>query len=92
MAETKTTAAAKATAAPKPVRRTRAERIEIHAATLEPRRAIGWVATLPFYVVGWVVGLILRGLWWLTSWAWSALVIGFREGREARKTKDSEQT
>lgn len=57
------------------------DRIEDRARSLKPARAVLGIVALPLYALGWLVGIIVRAVWWVLAWAWSAAVVGWREGR-----------
>ncbi|MGQ0669338.1 MAG: hypothetical protein ACT4PO_06660 [Actinomycetota bacterium] len=58
------------------------DRIEEKARTLQPRRLALSVVAFPLYGLGWLLGTIVRGIWWAGAWAWSALAVGFKDGRK----------
>lgn len=56
------------------------DRIEERARTLKPSRAVLGIVALPLYAVGWFVGIVVRAVWFVLAWAWTATVVGFRTG------------
>lgn len=56
-------------------------RIDEYAQNLEPRRAVIGAFTLPFWVVGFVVGVIVRGLWLVGAYIWAAAAVGYTTAR-----------
>lgn len=61
------------------------ERIESDARTITPTRSLlVLVACVPF-VLGWLVGIVVRGAWWALAWAISATRVGYRSARGQRR-------
>lgn len=58
-----------------------AARIESEARQLQPRRAALLVVALPLWALGWAAGAAFRAAWVVAAWAWTAVAIGFRDGR-----------
>lgn len=54
------------------------DRITNEARSLSPARIAATIITAPFFVIGWMVGLVFIAL----ALLWSAIVVGFRVGRE----------
>jgi hypothetical protein len=54
------------------------EKITAEARSLSPARIAATVVTAPFFVIGWVVGLVFVAV----ALLWSAAVVGFRAGRD----------
>ncbi|MCI0543028.1 MAG: hypothetical protein L0Z49_01110 [Actinobacteria bacterium] len=58
-------------------------RIEGHATAIEWRRTLLGV-TLPFFILGFTIGLVLRALWTVGVYLWSAAAVGFEAGFRPR--------
>lgn len=57
------------------------DRVHAEARELRPMRVLlTIVAAIPF-VIGALVGAIVRVLWFAFAWAWAAGVVGFRSAR-----------
>lgn len=56
---------------------THTDRIASMAATFAPLRLLLTVLALPFYVVGFLVGLVLVAVMWM----WAAVVVGVTDAR-----------
>lgn len=54
------------------------DRIANEARVLSPARIAATIITTPFFVVGWCVGVVFVAV----ALLWSAVVVGFRMGRE----------
>lgn len=54
------------------------DRITNEARTVSPARIAATIITAPFFLIGWIVGLVFVAL----ALLWSAVVVGFRSGRE----------
>jgi hypothetical protein len=54
------------------------DKITSEARSLSPTRIVATIITAPFFVIGWVVGLVFIAV----ALLWSAVVVGFRVGRE----------
>lgn len=68
------------------IRRVRlVERVREGARALEPRAALANVAAAIPYVLAWLIGLLFRGVWLCVAWVWTAVELGFREGRGGRR-------
>jgi hypothetical protein len=59
--------------------------VETEAALLKPQRVLLTLLSLPFFVLGAVIGFIVRFAWFTFSWCWTAIVVGYREARSTRK-------
>ena len=56
------------------------DKITNEASSLSPGRVAATVVTAPFFVVGWLVGIV----WLCVALLWSAGVVGFRSARSTR--------
>lgn len=54
------------------------DRITSEARSLSPARIAATVITAPFFLIGWIIGLVFIA----AALLWSATVVGFRVGRE----------
>ena len=57
------------------------ERIESEARSITPTRALLVVVACVPFVLGWLVGIVVRGAWWALAWAISATRVGYRSAR-----------
>lgn len=46
-----------------------------------PLRLLLTVLAVPFFVAGWLVGLIVRAVGFVAVWAWAACKAGFSDAR-----------
>lgn len=57
------------------------DQVHAEARELRPLRVLlSIVAAIPF-LIGLIVGSIVRALWVVFAWAWAACVVGFKAGR-----------
>lgn len=57
-------------------------RVDVEARKLNARRAALTLISLPFILVGLVVGVVFKVVWTALSWAYAAIKVGFELGRE----------
>lgn len=55
-------------------------RVDDHVSQIEPRRALVAIITIPLFVAGVVIGFLIRILWLIGVYLWSAAVVGFDTG------------
>ena len=60
------------------------ERIALEARELRPLRTLITVISAIFWMVGWLAGGLVRGLWFAVAWMWAAAVVGFRDAQKKR--------
>lgn len=53
------------------------DRVQAQAATVKPLQLLLTIFAAPFYVLGWLVGLVVVAL----AWAYAAVVMGYRDRR-----------
>lgn len=58
--------------------------VEQTTANIEPRRVLIGFVTIPFWLVGAILGLVFRVLFVAGVWMWAGLSLGFQTGRGAR--------
>lgn len=51
------------------------------ARSLKPVRVLIAVGTFPFLAIGFVLGVLVRAVWFVAAFCWAAAVVGFRKGR-----------
>ena len=54
--------------------------------SVSPGRVIATLVTVPFFVLGWLIGLVVTGVVLL----WSAAAVGFQSGRSVSPTRRHE--
>lgn len=57
------------------------ERVDREARALKFQRSVLAVVTAVLFALGWLVGIVFRGIWLVFAWAWAAAVVGFRTAR-----------
>ena len=57
------------------------ERVDAEARTYRFSRAVLNIITAVLFAVGWLIGIVFRGVWLVLAWAWAAAVVGFRTAR-----------
>lgn len=57
------------------------EQVDADARELKPHLVALTLITAVLFAVGWVVGLVFRGVWLLVAWALAAAKVGFNAGR-----------
>ncbi len=63
------------------------DRLDDYASTLEPRRAFVAAVAFPFWLVGFALGVIFRGLWLAGAYLWSAAAVGFDVGLGRKRSE-----
>ena len=61
--------------------RTLRDQVETEARELRPHLVVLTIITAVLFAVGWLVGVVFRGVWLVVAWAWTAARVGFRAGR-----------
>ncbi len=56
------------------------QRLEQEARRMSPAKTVATIAVSPFYGIGWVVAFLLRVLWNIFSWLYSAIRLGISDG------------
>lgn len=57
------------------------ERVDADARELRPHLVVLTIIAAVLFAIGWLVGIVLRGVWMLFAWAWAACKVGFKAGR-----------
>jgi hypothetical protein len=65
------------------------ERVENEARQIRPGRTVLTVIAAVLFAVGWLVGLVVRGVWLLISWSLAAAKVGFADARRPRRRDGS---
>lgn len=60
------------------------EKIDAEARKLDPAKAIATVVMLIPFLIGWFLGKV----WLVLTWMWAAGLVGWREARAPRPTRD----
>lgn len=57
------------------------DRVVDEARSHAPLRLLLTLLAVPFFVIGWAVGFVVRCVGFVAVWAWAAVKVGFRDGR-----------
>lgn len=57
------------------------ERVDSEARDLKPHLVVLTIITAVLFGLGWLVGIVFRGVWLVFAWAWTAAVVGFKAAR-----------
>lgn len=57
------------------------DRVTAEAQRMHPLKVLLTILAVPFFVVGWLVGVVVRAAAFVLVWAWAAIKVGFREAR-----------
>lgn len=58
------------------------ERVHVEANSVKPAAIILTLIAVPFVVVGWTVGAVVRGAVFLLGWAVAAAKVGYKQARK----------
>lgn len=57
------------------------EQVDADARNLKPHVALLTIVAAVLFAVGWLIGMVFRGVWLVIGWAWYAGVHGFKTAR-----------
>lgn len=63
------------------------DQVADRARTFAPARGALTILSVPFFVLGVLVGIV----WTAIAWAWAAVLVGVDQGRSWRADRDGEQ-
>lgn len=57
------------------------DQVDIEARELKPHLLALTIVTAVLFALGWLVGVVFRGVWLVVAWALAAAKVGFNAGR-----------
>lgn len=63
----------------------KADQVRAEASELDPARVLLTILFVAPFVVGWLVGMVVRACWTVLAWTWTAAVVGFRTARPSKE-------
>lgn len=65
-----------------------ADRVAVQALTIRPVAILLWVVAAPFWLIGFMVGV----LWWLVRWVLAAVLVGWADAAARRERRVNDGT